>query len=67
MSEELNRMIGDIEKGKGDLTCRIKTQTSSELSYIRNGINNFLFFFIIPPVYCYFISFPLFFYELSTL
>ncbi|MBP7349521.1 MAG: methyl-accepting chemotaxis protein [Butyrivibrio sp.] len=42
MSEELNRMIGDIEKGKGDLTCRIKTQTSSELSYIRNGINNFL-------------------------
>ena len=42
MSEELNRMIGDIEKGKGDLTSRIKTQTSSELSYIRNGINNFL-------------------------
>ncbi|MCH4193457.1 MAG: methyl-accepting chemotaxis protein [Butyrivibrio sp.] len=42
ISGELNRIISAIEQGQGDLTARIHTRTSSELIYIRNGINLFI-------------------------
>ena len=42
ISGELSHMISEIEQGRGDLTARIHTNTNSELSYIRNGINHFL-------------------------
>ena len=40
--DELHKIINDINRGKGDLTARIKTKTSTELSYIVDGINLFI-------------------------
>lgn len=40
--KELTDIISGIENGKGDLTARIQTQTSTELVFIRNGINKFI-------------------------
>ena len=42
ISNEVNHMIDKIEKNNGDLTARIQTKTSSELVYIKNGINLFI-------------------------
>ena len=42
ISNEVNHMIDKIEKNNGDLTVRIQTKTSSELVYIKNGINLFI-------------------------
>ena len=42
ISGELNHIILAIEQGQGDLTARVHTQTSSELVYIRNGVNLFI-------------------------
>ncbi len=42
MSGELNVMIDQINDGNGDLTARITTKTSSELMYIKDGLNNFI-------------------------
>ena len=42
ISKEVNEIIDNIEKGRGDLTARIETKTKSELSYITNGINHFI-------------------------
>ncbi|MBP7349599.1 MAG: methyl-accepting chemotaxis protein [Butyrivibrio sp.] len=42
ISNEVNHMIDKIEKNNGDLTVRIQTRTSSELIYIKNGINLFI-------------------------
>lgn len=42
MSSELNNIIDKIEDGKGDLTDRLKTPTSSEIMYFRNGVNKFI-------------------------
>ena len=39
---ELQAIIKNIEDGKGDLTSRIKTKTSTELVYISDGINQFI-------------------------
>ena len=40
--DELQNIINNINKGKGDLTARIKTKTSTELIYIIDGINQFI-------------------------
>ena len=40
--KELNSIIQNINSGKGDLTARLKTKTSSELQYIVHGINQFI-------------------------
>ena len=40
--KELNAIIQNINSGKGDLTARLKTKTSSELQYIVHGINQFI-------------------------
>ena len=40
--DELHKIINDINRGKGDLTARIKTKTSTELSHIVDGINLFI-------------------------
>ena len=42
IQKELSVIISNIENGKGDLTARIQTNTSTELVYIRNGINQFI-------------------------
>ncbi len=42
MSQEVSKMIRDIENGRGDLTVRIHTKTESELVYIRDGMNRFI-------------------------
>ncbi|SKB65210.1 methyl-accepting chemotaxis protein [Lachnospiraceae bacterium] len=42
ISNEIQAIIEDINKGQGDLTARIKTRTSSELIYIVSGINKFI-------------------------
>ena len=39
---ELLTIISNIDEGKGDLTSRIKTKTTTELSYITEGINQFI-------------------------
>lgn len=39
---ELSGIIAKIDDGKGDLTARIETKTSTELSLIRDGINQFI-------------------------
>ena len=39
---ELSGIIKNIESGKGDLTARIHTKTSTELLYITEGINKFI-------------------------
>ena len=40
--KELRDIISNIEYGKGDLTARIGTKTSTELSYIVGGVNQFI-------------------------
>lgn len=42
MAGELSEMIRKMEAGQGDLTARIRTPVSSELMYLKNGINLFL-------------------------
>lgn len=42
ISNEVNQIITNIQKGEGDLTARIHTKTKSELLYIKNGINHFI-------------------------
>ena len=39
---ELQDIITNINKGKGDLTSRIKTKSTTELLYISEGINQFI-------------------------
>ena len=39
---EINEIINNIKDHKGDLTVRIKTETSSELVLIKNGFNHFI-------------------------
>jgi methyl-accepting chemotaxis protein len=39
---EINTIISTIKSGKGDLTARIVTKTSSELVFIKNGFNEFI-------------------------
>ena len=39
MTAELNEMISSIRQGHGDLTARITTDVSSELVYLKEGIN----------------------------
>ncbi|MCR5215961.1 MAG: methyl-accepting chemotaxis protein [Lachnospiraceae bacterium] len=42
MSSEVNGIIDGIENGNGDLTARIQTKTSTELVFIKEGINHFI-------------------------
>jgi len=42
IADEINSIISDIRSQKGDLTVRIKTQTSSELIHIKEGFNHFI-------------------------
>ncbi len=42
ISNEVNGIIENIQKGQGDLTARVNTKTKSELIYIKNGINHFI-------------------------
>jgi methyl-accepting chemotaxis protein len=42
ISKELQVIINNINEGKGDLTARIETKTSTELALISNGINQFI-------------------------
>jgi methyl-accepting chemotaxis protein len=42
IADEINSIISDIKSQKGDLTVRIKTQTSSELVHIKEGFNHFI-------------------------
>ncbi|SCZ77852.1 methyl-accepting chemotaxis protein [Pseudobutyrivibrio xylanivorans] len=42
ISDEVNGIIDNIQKGQGDLTARVNTKTKSELVYIKNGINHFI-------------------------
>lgn len=42
ISNEINNIIQDIKKNKGDLTARVQTKTSSELVYIKDGFNEFI-------------------------
>ncbi len=39
---ELLEIISNIDSGKGDLTSRIQTKSTTELSYISDGINQFI-------------------------
>jgi len=40
--DELDSIIDNINKGKGDLTLRIETKTETELKAVKNGINDFI-------------------------
>lgn len=42
MTTEINAIDNGIREGRGDLTARVKTKTSSELMYIEAGINNLI-------------------------
>ncbi len=42
ISNELHVIIENINEGKGNLTARIETKTSTELALISNGINKFI-------------------------
>ena len=42
ISYELQEIINNINKGKGNLTARITTKTKTELAMISDGINQFL-------------------------
>lgn len=42
ITDELHDIIAKIESGRGDLTARIQTKTSTELSAIVDGINQFI-------------------------
>jgi len=41
ISSEINVIIQNIKKNKGDLTARVETKTSSELIHIKDGFNEF--------------------------
>ncbi len=42
ISNEIQKMIGDINDGRGDLTARINVKTGNELVFIRDGVNEFI-------------------------
>ena len=42
MSNEVNRIIDEIDNGQGDLTSRIMTSVDSELIYFKKGFNRFI-------------------------
>ncbi|MBE5845807.1 MAG: methyl-accepting chemotaxis protein [Butyrivibrio sp.] len=42
IANEINSIIEDISKNKGDLTARVTTTTSSELVNIKDGFNHFV-------------------------
>ncbi|SDN05901.1 methyl-accepting chemotaxis protein [Lachnospira pectinoschiza] len=42
ISNEINDIIQNIKKNKGDLTARVQTKTSSELIHIKDGFNDFI-------------------------
>ena len=42
IANELQGIIDNINKGKGDLTARIQTKTKTELALISDGINQFI-------------------------
>ncbi len=42
IADEINDMITNIQNHNGDLTVRVKTQTSSELVHIKDGFNHFI-------------------------
>ncbi|WP_026666675.1 MULTISPECIES: methyl-accepting chemotaxis protein [Butyrivibrio] len=42
MSNEVNRIIDEIDNGQGDLTSRITTSVDSELIYFKKGFNRFI-------------------------
>ena len=42
IADEINDIIRNIENHKGDLTVRVKTNTSSELVHIKDGFNHFI-------------------------
>ena len=42
ISGEVNRIIDEIDNGKGDLTSRVKTHVTSELVYFKRGFNRFI-------------------------
>ncbi len=42
IADEINSIIEDISKNKGDLTARVTTTTSSELVNIKDGFNHFV-------------------------
>lgn len=42
ISYELQSIINNINRGKGDLTARINTKTKTELAMVSDGINEFL-------------------------
>ena len=42
MADEINDIISNIKNHKGDLTVRVKTNTSSELVLIKDGFNQFI-------------------------
>ncbi|MBO4911914.1 MAG: methyl-accepting chemotaxis protein [Butyrivibrio sp.] len=42
MSNEVNKIIDEIDNGRGDLTSRIMTSVDSELIYFKKGFNRFI-------------------------
>ena len=42
IAEEIRAIIGSIKNGKGDLTARIKTDTTNDLMFIIDGFNAFM-------------------------
>ncbi|SFB17268.1 Methyl-accepting chemotaxis protein [Acetitomaculum ruminis DSM 5522] len=42
IANEINIIITNIQKGKGDLTLRLNTKTETELILIKNGVNHFI-------------------------
>ena len=42
MSEDLENIIGDINRGNGDLTSRLEPKTKSEFVLIADNVNQFL-------------------------
>ncbi|MCR5100892.1 MAG: methyl-accepting chemotaxis protein [Butyrivibrio sp.] len=42
MADEINSIINNIKNHKGDLTARVQTETSTELIYIKEGVNHFI-------------------------
>ncbi len=42
IADEINDIIVNINKNKGDLTVRVQTETSSELVHIKDGFNHFI-------------------------
>ncbi len=42
MADEINEIINDIQRNKGNLNARVTTKTSSELVHIKDGFNLFI-------------------------